>query len=353
MESYEEIVKSMETSFKAKSGYSADEASDIGIRIRVLAGEIYNLKSYIEFVKRQAFPQTAVGEYLDYHAKLRGLSRKIAVKATGSVVFSLGTASEYQVEIPQGTIISTAGDNPVSFETTSYGYIEAGKTTATVTAQALTGGTSGNVASGTVKVIVNMTADDLSVTNLGAFVGGTDEENDEQLRTRIIDSLKFIVNGTNKAYYQALAKSVEGVDSVNVVPKKYGNGTVAVFICGKDMVLSEKTVSQVQSLMDQQREVNVKVSVYPAEIIDCNIVADVTLNDGYAVETVEAEVFESLKAVLDTYSVGKSLDITVINDLLYHNEGIKTFKVSQTSSTGLTALDNEKIVADSVVLREV
>lgn len=353
MESYEEIVQSMEKSFEAKSGYSVDEASDIGIRIRVLAGEIYNLYNYIDYVQRQAFPQTASGTGLGYHGTLRGINRKSAVKATGSVVFSLSSASEYQVEIPIGTIVSTSGANPVSFETTSSGYIEAGKTTATVTAQALIGGTSGNVAPGTIAVIVNMTADNLAVKNLGAFLGGADEESDEQLRSRIVDSLKFVVNGTNKAYYKSLAKSVEGVDCVNVVPKKYGNGTVAIYICGKNMVLSEQVIAKVQSIMDEQREINVRVLVYPADFVDCNIIADVTLHEGYSVKNVEQEILSGLKAILDNYEVGMSLDLAVVNDLFYHTPGIKTFNISVVSSSDLTANEDEKLVAESVILKEV
>lgn len=353
MQSYDEIVKSMELSFKSKSGYSTDEASDIGIRIRVLAGEIYNLNSYIEFVKRQAFPQTAVGEYLDYHAEIRGLNRKKAVKATGTVLFALDSALSYQVEIPKGTIISTSGDNPVSFETTAKGYISAGKTTASVPAQALVGGTVGNVSPETIKVIVNMTVDNMSVTNLGGFLGGSDDEDDEQLRIRILDSLKFVVNGTNKAYYQSLAKSVEGVDSVNVVPRKYGNGTVAIYICGQDAELDQQTVNQVQNIMNEQREINVKVSVYPAEIIECIVVADVVLEDGYEKEKVQADVYQQLKTMLDKYDVGKSLDVAIVNDLLYHTAGIKSYILSQLSSTGFTALDNQKIALHTVTLREV
>lgn len=353
MESYEEIVQSMEKSFETKSGYSIDEASDIGIRIRVLAGEIYNLYNYIDYVKRQAFPQTATGANLGYHGTLRGLNRKTAVKATGSVVFSLSSALEYQVEIPKGTIVSTSGDNPVSFETTASGYIEAGKTTAVITVQALIGGVSGNVASGAINVIVNMTADNLSVKNLGAFLGGADEESDEQLRSRIVDSLKFVVNGTNKAYYKSLAKSVEGVDCVNVVPRKYGNGTVVIYVCGKDTVLSEQVIAQVQNVMNEEREVNVRVVVYPANFVDCNIVADVTLHEGYSLENVRQEILSGLKAILDNYEVGMSLDIAAVNDLFYHTAGIKSFYISELFSAGLTAKEDEKLVAKLVTLKEV
>ena len=87
MRTYEEIVEDMKQSFFGLSGYIPDEASDLGIRMNVLAGEIYNAQTYLEWIKRQVFPQTAQGEYLDYHAQMRGLERKEAVKAVGEVEF--------------------------------------------------------------------------------------------------------------------------------------------------------------------------------------------------------------------------------------------------------------------------
>ena len=59
MKSYDEFVSAMSRTFTSRAGYSPDEASDIGIRIRVLAGELYNLQSNIQWLKQQVFPQTA------------------------------------------------------------------------------------------------------------------------------------------------------------------------------------------------------------------------------------------------------------------------------------------------------
>ena len=44
-----------------------------------LAAQIYSLYIQADWVARQAFPQTAEGEYLDCHAQLRSLERKGAV----------------------------------------------------------------------------------------------------------------------------------------------------------------------------------------------------------------------------------------------------------------------------------
>lgn len=89
METYDTILKRMQEKFQSLSGYSADDASDIGIRLKVLAGEIFSMQSYAEWLKRQMFVQTAGGEQLDYHAGQRGLSRKAAQFAQGVLLFQL------------------------------------------------------------------------------------------------------------------------------------------------------------------------------------------------------------------------------------------------------------------------
>lgn len=86
-EAYSEILERMQTEFEKNAGYVPDDASDISIRMKTLAGEIFSLESSLDFLKRQMFPTTATGEYLDKHAEMRGLKRKPAIKASGKLMF--------------------------------------------------------------------------------------------------------------------------------------------------------------------------------------------------------------------------------------------------------------------------
>ena len=352
MSTYDSIVENMKADFLEKTGYSPNEASDIGVRIRVLAGELYNINTYLEWIKRQVFPQTAEGEYLDYHAQMRGLERKKAVKAVGSVQFSLSEPATEKIDIPANTVVSTGGEHPISFETTEYAYIDVGSYFVIVPAQAIVGGESGNIARNQISVIATMTVDELLVTNLGVFTTGADAEDDDTLRSRVLNSMKFILNGTNKEYYSALAKTINGVESVNVVPRKNGAGTVTVYISGKEMELGTLTVLKVQSLMDKEREVNVTVTVKSAELLLCSIEISVTLENGYTLEQVQEDLYTQIKEIVDKFDVGESLPVAVLNDMLYHTQGIQTYKVLEGVSTGLTAKENQKIVLENVYLRE-
>ena len=65
----------MKRRYQEECGFEIDEASDVAIRLRVLAGEIYNMQTTLEWTKRQFFPETAAGEYLDHLARQREIGR--------------------------------------------------------------------------------------------------------------------------------------------------------------------------------------------------------------------------------------------------------------------------------------
>lgn len=353
MKSYDEILESMKSDFFERTGCNADEASDTGIKLRVLAGELYNLQSYAEWIKKQAFPQTAQGEYLDYFAQSRGLERKSAQKAVGNVRFSIDEPTNIDVEILAGTIVSTGGEKPVSFVTLDYGIIHAGETYVDVYAEAVVGGFGGNVGKNMISVIVTVTSENISVTNPTAFSLGSDDEDDETLRERVINSMRFIINGTNREYYSSLAKSIKGVECVNVVPHKFGRGTVGIYISGKRNVLTQSVVNQVKSLISEQREINVNVYVYSANIVDTIIEAEILPQDGYDIDEIKTRVFDTISSKMENFNVGQSISMAEINDVFYHTEGIKSYSIVERGTSGINANFNEKLVLRQINLRSV
>ena len=48
METYNEIYQRMKNSYTQNSGEDFDESGDIAIRMKVLAGEIYNLQTSLD-----------------------------------------------------------------------------------------------------------------------------------------------------------------------------------------------------------------------------------------------------------------------------------------------------------------
>ena len=56
MQSYGEILNRMTDYYREKTGTEPDRASDIGIRMEILAGEVFKAYSEMNWLKNQMFP---------------------------------------------------------------------------------------------------------------------------------------------------------------------------------------------------------------------------------------------------------------------------------------------------------
>lgn len=351
-ETYETILKRMQDKFYSLSGYSADDASDIGIRLKVLAGEIFSIHTYADWIKRQMFVQTAGGEQLDYHAGQRGLSRKTAQKAGGLLLFSTEKEAETDLYIPQGCVCSTQGENPVRFVTTQGGTIKKGNKALYLHAQAVDAGRGANVAKDTVSVVVTPPAGISRVTNPGAFTGGMDAEDDDTLRRRILEHIRDVPNGTNRAYYQNAAESFEGVHSANVIPKGRGAGTVDIYLAGKASPAGSGLVALVQEYMDSVREVNVDVKVQAAQTASASIYVQVAVKDGYGFDEVSSQCKEAVQGFFDSLRVGQDVRLSGVGEALFHVPGVSAYRFDDYYTSDSTAHPNQLYVLKDTVITQ-
>ena len=143
MKEVEELYGKMLAVFEEKTGFTMDDTADLAVRLYAAAAQIQSLYAYSDWAMNQSFPQTATGEYLDYHAALRGITRKAGTRASGILRFKIDQALEDNLPISAGTVCTTAG--LVRFVTTHDGEIAAGELYADIPAEAESVGASGNV----------------------------------------------------------------------------------------------------------------------------------------------------------------------------------------------------------------
>lgn len=343
MTGYEEILSRMKERYTEISGYQVPELSDIDVRMKVLAGELFNAEVNLEFIKRQMFPSTATSEYLDLHAQDRGLSRKQAVKATGEVRFSISEPIDENISIPKGTVVSTdeAGEQ-YRYLTDEAAVLTAGNTLVSVSCVAEKSGSEYNVSAYKIYTLVTNVVGIESVTNPAAFIGGADRESDEQLRKRILNSYATISNGTNRAYYKRLAESVDGVKSASVLSKVRGVGTVDVYICGDKTEATTALVKRVQAVMNEQRELNVDVKVYAANIVEANLGVNIVLKQGYSADAVKENVRRSVSEYIDMLEVGEHIYESHLGKAVLSAEGVYNYSWLSTYPS-YVEVDNDSI----------
>lgn len=352
MENYSDIYERMKKKYEQVSGSEFDEASDIAIRMKVLAGEIYNAQVNADWLKRQMFVTTASGEYLDYFASQRGLERKQATKAQGELTFFISAPKDHDIVIPIGSVVATNDSEPLRYRTTETEVIRAGNTLVSVYAEAEKPGKNWNIEIGYAVVAVSVPSEIEYVRNREAFVGGTDAESDNELRERIKSTFVSPSNGTNAAYYESLALSVEGISKAGVVPKLRGIGTVNVYVYGDGKDASSTAIANAQSLISKNRELNVDVKVYAAQVYKYNLDITVKAKSGFQSSVVKQKCGQAFTDYINSLPIGGKLYLSGIGKYIMDtgcvenyefNTSMSNDEISGTQCFGVGSMDIEVV----------
>lgn len=325
MKEIHEIYEEMRELFCRETGMTLHPGSEMAIRLYAMATQVYGLYVQNQWTLDQCFPQTARGSYLDKHAVLRGLSRKAATQAQGSLRFSVDSVQREPLAIPIGTVGMTAG--LVRFETTKAVTLPAGALFADVPARAVETGEGGNVPAGSIRLMALAPMGICSCTNPQAFVGGTEEEGDEPLRCRILDSYQRMPNGANAAYYEREAKTIPQVVAVNVIGRARGRGTVDVVVSGAVSNPGDEVIAAVQAHLQTQREIGVDVRTRPPTERAFDLSIQLKIRRGVEAQKIKGEVERVLSAYFNGSRLGESVLRAKLGQLIFSVDGVENYQI--------------------------
>ena len=279
-----------------------------------------------DWALRQAFPQTAEGEYLDAHAQLRGLERKRATAAQGTVRFTAGEKADAPREIPKGTVCMTAG--LVRFETERAGVLEAGALTADVPVRALEAGEAGNVSAGAINSMAVAPMGIASCTNPQPCGGGSDGEGDEVLRERVLGTFKRLPNGANAAFYEQGALSFDQVAAAAVVARPRGVGSVDIVPATMSGLPDKELLDQLQAYFEERREIAVDLKVRAPRTAVVNITVQVEAREGWDRAEVLSRVERAVREWFTGRLLGQDILRAKLGSLIYDCDGVENYAIS-------------------------
>ena len=320
MKELTEIYEQMRETFAQEAGFVPDDSCDAMVRLYALSAQVQSLLAQADWVLDQSFPQTAQGEYLDYHAQTRGITRAAAAKANGVLRFSAPGAVTSDCVIEAGTIAMTAGG--VKFQTTERAVIEAGESSVTVNAQAAEAGAGGNAAAGQIRFLSALPAGITGCTNPGAFAGGSEKEDDESLRARIMESYRRLPNGANAAFYEREAMSFPTVAAAKAVGRARGIGTVDVYVATHSGAPSDELLGEIAEALERKREIAVDVEVLAPTETAIGVTAEVSVADGFDFEAVCENAERALGAYFTGERLGEGVTCAKLGAILYGVEGV-------------------------------
>ncbi len=338
MKTADEIYQKMCSDFADRAGVPVRDGSDMAVRLYTAAVQIESLYVYNDWVKDQCFPQTAGGEYLDYHAEMRGLRRQAATNSTGYIKFSAARNVDQDTVVPVGTVCITASG--MRFVTMQTGTITAGTKTCSVISKSVEKGSENNVEANTVVYMAHPPVGIVSCVNESPFIGGLDDEDDEALRKKILNNYTTLPNGANVSYYEKEAMSVNGVAAVKVIPRSRGVGTVDIIVASSEGIPGIGVVQAVEDKIDLSREICVDVDVYAPTPVTVNVSLRIAVENGYSFNVTTIRVARALNSYFDGTLLGKDVLLAKLGSIVYGVEGVKNY-VFLTPVGDITVADDE------------
>ncbi len=279
------------------------------------------------------FPMWAEDQWLDLHAKGRGLTRKPANPASGTLAIT-GVSG---TTIPAGFKFAAPaiGDQPAIEYETKEKYTMGEDGTVEVQVTAIEAGTKGNVPTGSINIMMTPIKGITSINNPAPITGGAEQESNDELRGRIdeLDATSEASFVGSDGDYKRWAEEVPGVGTALPMPEWAGPGTVKVVVIDANgqpanaAIITEvyNNIMSPGDRLQRKAPIGATVTIVAPTAKDINYTFLLEIQSG---ET-EATVLERFKAQLQTYYIEAKKEgvvrYTKIGSILTSTSGVKDF----------------------------
>lgn len=247
-------------------------------------------------ILRETYIKTAQGEFLDYRAVEHGTSRYAATNAEVKAKFNDDDGNPINVEV--GDRFASITESPIF-----YTVIKANND-GTAEMQAEESGTNANSYIG--QVLPVTPNDNLAWAEITEVtIPARDEETDDHLRARLLNSDSWVAYGGNVADYLDMTSKIHDVGATQVYPTWDGAGTVKLVILNNNLMPASSTlVKKVKEEIDPEESttqgyglapIDHRVTVVAPETFEVNIAVNVTVADSANIDTIKANIKTSLE----------------------------------------------------------
>lgn len=300
-----------------------------------------------------------------------GITPLAAVAATGNVTFSAanGTASQ-NVIIQAGTQVGTGSQ---SYVTTQDVVLASGSGSVTAPVQALSPGSGGNTAAGTITSLSSGLAYPVLVTNPSALSNGTDAESAAATLGRFTAAVLAAGRGSPVSIANAcvgigVPGTAEAVQFATVYEAWIGQpagsqtASFAVYVDNGSGAASAALLAAVKARLDGnaaagdigERPAGVPYSVNAASPVGCSVVVTASLMAGASAAALGAAVAAALKAYFATVGFAQTVQIAqvtaVVGSVLagyVTSLTVALYDASNTQQTQISATYAQRVVLDS------
>lgn len=245
---------------------------------------------------RETYIKTAQGEFLDYRAVEHGTSRYAATNTEVKAKFNDDDGNPVNVNV--GDRFASIAESPIFYT------VIKSNGDGTAEMQAEEAGTSANSYLG--QVLPVTPNDSLSWAEIVEItIPARDEENDDHLRARLLNSNSWVAYGGNVADYLDMTSKISDVGATQVYPTWDGPGTVKLVILNNDLMPASQTlIKKVKEEIDPEESttqgyglapIDHRVTVVAPETFEVNIAINVTIGENANIDTIRTNIKVSLE----------------------------------------------------------
>lgn len=328
----------------------------------------YEKAFMVEYIMTEAikliFPQFAEGypDIMEYHAAMRGMSRKSAEYATGSLLIT----GDADTEIPIGSVFSTIsinGQPSIDFVTTE-AVVIGQDGTVTVPIRASLAGAIGNVAANT--IVLNASSIDTisTITNPEVTSGGIEEETVEDLQSRIVefDATQDISYGGTPSDYKRWALSVNGTGSVVIVSPEDDTTPIKIILTDANgQPATQELCDEVYNYImrpddpyERLAPINDKIVVVAPDTMRMIISATIELAGGFTIEQARSAFLAAMRNYILEASDEGEIKYSKVGSILSGIEAVHDYKLllvnGDTANIALTTAQVPSIAESDIIL---
>lgn len=212
----------------------------------------------------------------------------------------------------------------------------------TLAAAATDPGTSGNVIIGSITVLSEAPAGLIGVTNTVNFVGGSEPEDTEDFRTRLLEWIRNPGTGSPDDL-KAIAETVTGVETATVFPNDPVPGTATIRISGPGGTIPSAAVqSAVFDAITANGYATVTYVVSTFTAVPTTVTVDVTTSGTYTLADVTPSVQTAITNYINGLGVGETLYISGIIAAVKPLAGILDVTVTTPATNQTTAAASKR-----------
>ena len=311
------------------------------------AAETAKMYTDLLMLEERSYGDTATGIDLTRRVAERGIIRKSAIKAVLKAEFYDKDANYFDVSIGDRFAYEDIYYTVISRVSKGIFLIECEKS-----------GKIGNYYSGEIMPVGFIEGLTQAVIT-EIYSDGEDEEDDETLRKRYMESFNSEVFGGNISDYKKKVKSINVVGGVKVYPIYYGGGTVRIVFTDRDNnVPKSSEIETVQKEVDPDKNgmgngiapIGHIVTVEGARGENINISMKISYQEGFSFEDIQEELKSSIEEYfLSLRSTWDTNDDLVVRISYIESRALQISGILDITDTAINGMKQNIVVSDDAV----